>query len=70
MHDHEHSQPHTAHTVNTVPLILIGAPAEISGVRGGRLSDIAPTVLDLMGLTQPGEMTGTSLLETRERASA
>jgi 2,3-bisphosphoglycerate-independent phosphoglycerate mutase len=70
MHDHEHSQPHTAHTVNTVPLILIGAPAEIIGVRGGRLSDIAPTVLDLMGLTQPGEMTGTSLLETRERASA
>jgi 2,3-bisphosphoglycerate-independent phosphoglycerate mutase len=76
MHDHDHDQPHTAHTVNTVPLILVGAPAGIKGVRGGRLSDIAPTVLDLMGLTRPAEMTGTSLLETtdsgpaREHASA
>ncbi|MFT5540654.1 MAG: 2,3-bisphosphoglycerate-independent phosphoglycerate mutase, partial [Alphaproteobacteria bacterium] len=76
MRDHEHGQPHTAHTVNTVPLILVGAPDGVSGVRGGRLSDIAPTVLDLMDLARPGEMTGASLLETtgsdltREHASA
>lgn len=52
--------PHTAHTTNPVPILLIGRP----GVRltDGRLADVAPTLLDLMGLEQPPEMTGRSLL--------
>ncbi|MGE0650749.1 MAG: 2,3-bisphosphoglycerate-independent phosphoglycerate mutase [Alphaproteobacteria bacterium] len=76
MRDYEHSQPHTAHTVNPVPLVLVNAPPWVEGVSGGRLADLAPTVLALMGLPQPDEMTGNSLLRPahgghlRERASA
>lgn len=54
--------PHTAHTTNPVPVIVRGAP-EGARLRDGRLADLAPTVLDLMGLPKPDEMTGTSLLE-------
>jgi 2,3-bisphosphoglycerate-independent phosphoglycerate mutase len=53
--------PHTAHTVNLVPVAVVGAPAG-SKLRDGRLADLAPTVLDLMGLDLPPEMTGVSLL--------
>ena len=53
--------PHTAHTVNPVPVIVHGAPAGAT-LRSGRLADVAPTVLDLMGLPLPPEMTGTSLI--------
>lgn len=53
--------PHTAHTTNPVPVILVGGPAG-AGLRPGRLADLAPTVLDLMGLPQPPEMTGRSLI--------
>ena len=53
-------QPHTAHTTNPVPLILVGAEAEL---RPGRLADLAPTMLDLMGCAKPAEMTGESLIE-------
>jgi 2,3-bisphosphoglycerate-independent phosphoglycerate mutase len=53
--------PHTAHTTNPVPVILVGGPAGV-GLRPGRLADLAPTVLALMGLPQPPEMTGRSLL--------
>ena len=53
--------PHTAHTLNPVPVILVGA-AEGTGLQGGRLSDLAPTLLELMGLPKPPEMTGESLL--------
>ena len=74
MRDYAHNQPHTAHTTNLVPLIMVNPPAWARGIRGGRLADVAPTVLALMGLDQPAEMTGRSLLETadgvRERASA
>jgi 2,3-bisphosphoglycerate-independent phosphoglycerate mutase len=52
---------HTAHTLNPVPVILFGGPADVS-LRDGRLADLAPTVLALMGLTQPAEMTGESLI--------
>jgi 2,3-bisphosphoglycerate-independent phosphoglycerate mutase len=52
--------PHTAHTTNPVPLILVGAGQR--PLKPGRLADIAPTILALMGLAQPAEMTGTSLL--------
>jgi len=54
--------PHTAHTVNPVPVILVGGPAGAALRDGGRLADLAPTLLALMGLPQPGEMTGRSLL--------
>jgi 2,3-bisphosphoglycerate-independent phosphoglycerate mutase len=53
--------PHTAHTTNLVPVILYGGPVGCN-LRDGRLSDLAPTVLQLMGLPQPDEMTGTTLI--------
>ena len=52
---------HTAHTVNPVPVVLVGGP-EGAALREGRLSDLAPTLLELMGLPQPEEMTGESLI--------
>ncbi len=54
--------PHTAHTTNPVPVILVGGPAGASLADGGRLADLAPTLLELMGLPQPPEMTGQSLI--------
>lgn len=55
--------PHTAHTTNPVPVILVGAPKDVTLRSGGRLADLAPSLLKLMGLPQPDEMTGKSLLE-------
>ncbi|MDR0324917.1 MAG: 2,3-bisphosphoglycerate-independent phosphoglycerate mutase [Oscillospiraceae bacterium] len=52
--------PFTAHTTNPVPFILVGADAKLRD--GGRLCDICPTILDLMGLQKPEEMTGESLI--------
>lgn len=62
MIDPETGGSHTAHTLNPVPVALIGGP---SGAKlgAGRLADLAPTVLALMGLEQPREMTGKSLLQ-------
>jgi 2,3-bisphosphoglycerate-independent phosphoglycerate mutase len=54
--------PHTAHTTNLVHCIYVGADAESMSVRDGILADIAPTLLDLLGVPQPTEMTGKSLL--------
>lgn len=54
--------PHTAHTTNPVPVILFGEPHGARLRPGGRLADLAPTLLALMGLPQPPEMTGKSLL--------
>ena len=53
--------PHTAHTTNPVPAILVGGPPGV-GLRDGRLADVAPTILELMGLPKPPEMTGESLI--------
>ena len=55
--------PHTAHTTNPVPVILVGGAAGAKLRDGGRLADLAPTLLALMGLPQPPEMTGRSLIE-------
>jgi 2,3-bisphosphoglycerate-independent phosphoglycerate mutase len=55
--------PHTAHTTNPVPVILVGGPAGARLRPGGRLADLAPTLLDLMELPQPPEMTGRSLID-------
>ncbi|NLJ34023.1 MAG: 2,3-bisphosphoglycerate-independent phosphoglycerate mutase [Firmicutes bacterium] len=63
MVDLKTGKPFTAHTTNPVPLILVSPPGEGFALReGGILSDIAPTILDLLGLEIPGEMTGESLL--------
>ncbi|WP_460272812.1 2,3-bisphosphoglycerate-independent phosphoglycerate mutase [Celeribacter sp. ULVN23_4] len=54
--------PHTAHTTNPVPVILFGGPEGVKLRDGGRLADVAPTILELMQLPQPKEMTGVSLI--------
>ncbi|MCB1389985.1 MAG: 2,3-bisphosphoglycerate-independent phosphoglycerate mutase [Rhodobacteraceae bacterium] len=61
MIDYATGGPHTAHTTNLVPVILVGGP-EGASLADGRLADLAPTLLDLMGLPQPEEMTGRSLI--------
>jgi 2,3-bisphosphoglycerate-independent phosphoglycerate mutase len=61
MVDPETGGAHTAHTTNLVPLVLVGGPKGAK-LRDGRLADLAPTLLDLMGLPKPQEMTGESLL--------
>jgi len=55
--------PHTAHTTNPVPLVLTEPGSELRD--GGELADLAPTVLDLLGIRQPAEMTGRSLVKRR-----
>ena len=54
--------PNTAHTKNPVPCIVV-TPSKVSGVQNGRLADVAPTLLYLMGVAQPQEMTGKVLVE-------
>ncbi len=61
MYDPETKGPHTAHTLNPVPVALVGGPKG-RNLRSGRLADLAPTILELMGLPKPEEMTGESLL--------
>ena len=68
MRDETTGEPQTAHTLNRVPVVLVSAPSGIRGVADGRLCDVAPTLLALMGLRQPAAMTGRSLL-LREAAS-
>ncbi|WP_113906915.1 2,3-bisphosphoglycerate-independent phosphoglycerate mutase [Aliidiomarina celeris] len=63
MADHQTGQSHTAHTSNLVPFIYVGRDA--TPVSGGRLSDIAPTMLHLMGMAQPPEMTGKTLMQLK-----
>ena len=54
--------PFTAHTTNPVPLVVVGKDCKLKQ-SGGRLCDLSPTMLDIMGLEQPKEMTGVSLIE-------
>ena len=63
MIDYKTGEPHTAHTTNPVPLILVTANEKLKLKSGGKLADLAPTMLDLMNLEKPEEMTGTSLLD-------
>jgi 2,3-bisphosphoglycerate-independent phosphoglycerate mutase len=65
MKDPATGKPHTAHTLNPVPLLYVNdadASARLRG--GGRICDVAPTMLQLLGLPQPAEMTGVSLLSS------
>lgn len=63
MRDNETGQAHTAHTCELVPFVYLGQRTGVQIAEGGVLSDVAPTLLDLMGLPQPPEMTGRSLLQ-------
>ena len=65
MYDPKTGQPHTAHTTNPVPLIMVNAPGWVKGLRPGRLADVAPTLLHILELPKPAEMTGQSLIEER-----
>ncbi len=60
--DYETGEPFTAHTVNPVPFILVNADEKYTLAEGGCLADIVPTMLEMMGLEKPEEMTGKSLL--------
>ena len=60
--DYETGEPFTAHTTNPVPFVLVNYEQGVTLREGGRLADIAPTLLEMMGLEKPAEMTGTSLL--------
>jgi 2,3-bisphosphoglycerate-independent phosphoglycerate mutase len=64
MQDPETHEPFTAHTTLDVPIIVFSADGAAKGLRlqNGRLADVAPTLLDLMGLEKPKLMTGNSLL--------
>lgn len=61
MWDYETNGPHTAHTTNLVPFILYNYPAQLTS-KNGKLADIAPTMLEILNIAQPQEMTGESLI--------
>ena len=62
MRDDKTGEPHTAHTLNPVPFVVVNPPAAVRHLDDGRLSDVAPTLLDLLGLPKPSAMTGCSLI--------
>jgi 2,3-bisphosphoglycerate-independent phosphoglycerate mutase len=70
MRDQETHEPHTAHTTNLVPFLLVDPGHRLGAItfEDGVLADVAPTVLDLMGLAKPAEMTGHSLVVREQSA--
>jgi 2,3-bisphosphoglycerate-independent phosphoglycerate mutase len=71
MRDPDTGEPHTAHTLNPVPFIAVNPPGAVARVENGRLADVAPTLLDLLGLPKPAAMTGHSLIVSdRNRRAA
>lgn len=62
MVDETTGEPYTAHTVGSVPAILVNDKSGVSAIKDGKLADIAPTMLDLLNIDKPIEMTGNSLL--------
>jgi 2,3-bisphosphoglycerate-independent phosphoglycerate mutase len=67
MYDEETHQKHTQHTLNRVPALLFNSPAGVRSLEDGKLADVAPTMLALMQVRQPAEMTGHSLLSQNAR---
>jgi 2,3-bisphosphoglycerate-independent phosphoglycerate mutase len=67
MYDEQSHQKHTQHTLNRVPALLFNGPAGVHSLGDGKLADVAPTMLALMGVAQPAEMTGRSLLSQASR---
>ena len=65
MIDYKTGEPHTAHTTNPVPIVLITSDSSLKLKPNGKLADLAPTMLDLMNLEKPEEMTGESLLDRK-----
>jgi 2,3-bisphosphoglycerate-independent phosphoglycerate mutase len=63
MRDPNTGEPHTAHTLLQVPIIAVNA-GDVR-LKNGRLSDVTPTLLDLLGVAQPPQMTGRSLVEAQ-----
>ena len=63
--DYETGAPFTAHTINPVPFILVNYDENYTLREGGCLADIAPTLIEMMGMEQPAEMTGKSLLQKK-----
>ena len=63
MRDPQTGEPHTAHTTGPVDAVLVNPPAGVCGLEDGRLADVAPTLLRLLGLAQPTQMTGKVLLQ-------
>lgn len=70
MRDPYSGEAHTQHTLNRVPVILVGSESEPVALQDGALADVAPTLLALMGLPQPASMTGRSLLKSRAQVEA
>jgi len=70
MRDATTNQPHTAHTTRLVPVVVSSAAAQVPALKNGRLCDVAPTLLALMRLSQPKEMTGGSLIAASGAALA
>src|SRR5271163_1034810 len=66
MRDPETGEPHTAHTLNPVPFIVINLPRRVERLEDGRLADVAPTLLDLLGLAKPAAMTGHTLIPRQQ----
>lgn len=62
MYDPTTHGPHTAHTLERVPVMLVNAPAGVKSLHDGKLADVAPTLLELMGMPKPAVMDGQSLL--------
>ncbi|WPZ35037.1 2,3-bisphosphoglycerate-independent phosphoglycerate mutase [Thalassobaculum sp. OXR-137] len=69
MVDPQTGGPHTAHTTNLVPTTLVGAPEDVTSLKTGKLADVAPTLLSLMGIEPPAAMTGDCML-VRDRQAA
>jgi len=69
MYDEQSHQKHTQHTLNRVPALLFNGPASVHSLSDGKLADVAPTMLALMSVPQPVEMTGRSMLSTASRPS-
>jgi 2,3-bisphosphoglycerate-independent phosphoglycerate mutase len=70
MRNAETGEPHTAHTLNPVPFIVVNPPAAVRHLDDGRLSDVAPTLLDILGLPTPSAMTGHSLITAAAEQAA
>ena len=63
MIDEKTGEPYTAHTVGKVQAVLYNADCNVKSLKDGRLADISPTLLDLLEIEKPQEMSGNSLLE-------
>lgn len=67
MIDYKTGEPHTAHTTNPVPLILVTKNKDLK-IKSGKLADLTPTLLEILGIEQPAEMTGESILVKGEES--